>query len=186
MCELTEPEATASEPVSPEERLIDEARAGDLRAFQTLYRRHVDRVYGLCWRLTGDRSCAEELTQETFIQAWKTLGGFRGQSALATWLHRIAVNVALAERRRELRRLPTSGQNHEVEATSVQAVDPGIGLDLENAIAALPDGARQVFVLHDIEGYKHDEIATLCHFAIGTSKAQLHRARRLLRERLSL
>lgn len=172
--------------VASEKFLIDRAKAGDLRSFHTLYLQYVDRIYGLCWRLSGDRFSAEELTQETFIQVWKALRRFRGHSAFSTWLHRIAVNVALSERRRELRRLPHALEGGEGRQVSEAPADPGVSFDLERAITSLPDGARQVFVLHDVEGYKHEEVAALCHMAVGTSKAQLHRARRLLRERLSL
>jgi RNA polymerase sigma-70 factor (ECF subfamily) len=130
-------------------------------------------------RLSGDPAKAEELTQEAFIKAWRSLAGFRGDSRFGTWLHRIAVNGALAEFRRAAKGTePLS----ELEEASTQT--PATMLDLETAIAQLPNGAREVFVLHDVEGYQHGEIAEMTGVATGTSKAQLHRARKLLREKL--
>jgi RNA polymerase sigma-70 factor (ECF subfamily) len=143
----------------------------------------VGRVYALCLRLTGSRGDAEERTQDVFIHAWRKLSTFRGESAFSTWLHRLAVNVALSERRgrwrRERRVLPVEDPGA-LERPGKQEF-AGLAVDLERAIAALPKGAREVFVLHDIEGYTHDEIAGQCGIAEGTSKAQLFRARRLLR-----
>ena len=135
---------------------------------------------------------AEELTQNTFVRAWENLGSFRGESAFSTWLHRLAVNENLGQRRstgRRERRVFTTDQPEEHEggpaAAPQAAAHPPARMDLDRAIAQLPEGARQVFVLHDVEGYQHEEIATLTGIAAGTSKAQLHRARRLLREALS-
>jgi RNA polymerase sigma-70 factor, ECF subfamily len=171
--------------------LVRRAQGGDEAAFQELYRTHAGRVYALCLRLTGDSTAAEELVQDAFVRAWERLRTFRGASAFGTWLHRLTVNVVLMERRgsrrRERRVAPASD-----DAAFVQAAAPtggGVGgsaerLDLERAIAALPEGAREVFVLFDIEGYSHEEISRLCGIAAGTSKAQLFRARRLLREML--
>jgi RNA polymerase sigma-70 factor, ECF subfamily len=165
--------------------LVACARAGDRAAFEGLYRAHVGRVYALCLRMTADRGRAEELTQDTFVQAWRRLATFRGESAFGTWLHRIAVHAMLGENRtadrRERRVIPLA----EPPAGRSEAFDGLFELDLERAIAALPPGARAVFVLHEIEGYAHDEIATMTGVAVGTSKAQLHRARRLLREGLT-
>ena len=151
-----------------------------------LYRTHVGRVHALCLRMARDRSEAEELTQETFIRVGERLGSFRGESAFSTWLHRVTVNVVVAELRRRGRwreRFTTQ------DATEVGVAQPafsaGGDLDLERAIAALSPQARLVFVLHDVEGYKHGEIAELTGLAVGTSKAHLHRARLLLREELS-
>lgn len=166
--------------------LVREAQRGDQAAFRELYRQHGGRVYALCLRLTADAGQAEELTQDVFVRAWEKLASFRGESAFSSWLHRLAVNVVLtgrrAERRRWMRVMPMD------EPASVERPDremsPGLGLDLERAIAALPAGAREVFVLYDIEGYRHAEIAELVGIAVGTSKAQLFRARRLLREAL--
>lgn len=142
----------------------------------------------MCLRLTGNRRDAEERTQDVFVQAWTRLSTFRGDSALSTWLHRLTVNLVLTERRSTRRReervvtVEALERVERVAAGSRQSFDHGV--DLERAIARLPDGAREVFVLHDIEGYTHDEIANACGIAEGTSKAQLFRARRLLREML--
>jgi len=165
--------------------LVARAREGDRAAFEALYRAHAGRVYALCLRLSADVLRAEELTQDTFVQAWRGLRAFRGESAFASWLHRIAVNAALgthrASERRERRVLPLA----EPPQGRSDAVDTGLAVDLERAIASLPPGARATFVLHDIEGYAHEEIAGMMGVAAGTSKAQLHRARRLLREGLT-
>jgi RNA polymerase sigma-70 factor (ECF subfamily) len=168
------------------EGLVDAARRGDLNAFEELYRMHVGRVYALCLRLAADSAKAEELTQDVFVRLWEKLGSFRGESALSTWLHRVAVNLVFDRMRSEARR---SSRLSLVEDLSVLEGPPppfesGARLDLEKAIALLPPGARAVFVLHDVEGYRHEEIARLLSVAEGTSKGQLHRARRLLREML--
>ena len=168
------------------EPLIRRARAGDTAAFERLYRANVGRVYALCLRLAGDSVRAEELTQDAFVRAWEKLGSFRGDAAFSTWLHRIAVNVFLMSTRSEGRRsarLRVVGDSVEVESAG-RSSSPDDGIDLEKAIGGLPEGARTVFVLHDIEGYQHDEIARLMNIAPGTSKSQLHRARKLLREAL--
>lgn len=166
--------------------LISAAQLGDETAFRSLYDRSVDRVYALCLRLAADPGLAEELTQDVFVRAWEKLGTFRGESAFSTWLHRLTVNVVLTERRsrsRREKRVFASGELEDLERPGGVST-PGTRMDLEQAIAALPPGARAVFVLHDIEGYQHEEIATLSGLAAGTSKAQLFRARRLLREML--
>lgn len=173
-----------SDPPPPESNeLVLRARNGDLQAFERLYRVHVGRVHGLCLRLTADEREAEELVQQVFIRAWRGLDGFRGESAFASWLHRLAVNrfrSSLRSRRRRWRR----------EAAAARATGgaveraPGAAIDLERAIGTLPPRARAVFVLHDVEGYRHREVAELLGVAEGTCKAQLHRARRLLREAL--
>lgn len=166
--------------------LVARAQIGDQTAFRELYRQHAGRVYALCLRLTGDSSAAEERTQDVFVRLWDKLKSFRGESAFSSWLHRLAVNVVLNEQRttgrRELRVMPSA----DPAALERGKGEPTIGLsiDLEQAIAALPDGAREVFVLFDIEGYGHAEIASLTGIAEGTSKAQLFRARKLLREKL--
>jgi len=162
------------------------AQQGDEGAFEQLYRLHAGRVYALCLRLAGDGVEARRLTQDVFVRAWERLASFRGDSAFSSWLHRLAVNVVLADRRAAGRR-----ERRVATATDSPVHDGGGGddwtperLDLEQAIAALPPGARAVFVRYGIEGYSHEEIATLAGIAPGTSKAQLHRARRLLREAL--
>lgn len=173
--------------------LIHRAQQGDQTAFATLYREHVGRVYALCLRLTADPARAEELTQDAFVRAWERLASFRGESAFASWLYRLTVNVVWLDlrttRRRVARVFPTDDpatfeRPGERAEEGSRLGDPGLSLDLERAVAALPAGAREVFVLHDVEGYRHDEIAELTGIAVGTSKAQLFRARRLLREAL--
>lgn len=145
-------------------------------------------MYALCLRLTGDRRDAEERTQDVFVQAWRRLSTFREESSLSTWLHRLTVNLVLTERRsrrRREQRVVTMETLEGVEGTAAGGGPPPVpGVDLERAIARLPDGAREVFVLHDIEGYTHEDVGRLCGIAPGTSKAQLFRARRLLRELL--
>lgn len=166
--------------------LVARAQAGDQAAFADLYRAHAGRVYAVCRRMVGDATAAEELTQDAFVRAWERLGTFRGESAFASWLHRLTVNVVLEtmrqRRRREARVDPVDPAVFERVAAAAAA--PGMRLDLEQAIAALPDGAREVFLLFDVEGYGHGEIARLMGIAEGTSKAQLFRARRLLRKAL--
>jgi len=169
------------------ENLVDRAARGDVEAFEELYRENVGRVYLLCLRMCGDPSLAEELAQEAFIRAWQKLGSFRGDSAFSTWLHRVTVNVVLGDRRSTARRearIKPAGEELPVDLSAPEPF-PGQALDLERSIAALPDGARTVFVLHDVEGYRHKEIAHLTGIAEGTSKAQLHRARKLLRKALA-
>jgi RNA polymerase sigma-70 factor (ECF subfamily) len=142
--------------------------------------------------MTSDRNQAEELTQDTFVRAWQKLSLFRGESSFGTWLHRLAVNVVLNARKSEgrLRRRVTTSTDEQEEETGVQAATslpfaPGEWTDIEEAIAKLPLGARRIFVLHDVEGYRHEEIGQMLGITSGGSKAQLHRARMLLREALS-
>ena len=159
-------------------------------AFRDLYRQHAGRVYALCLRLTGETGAAEERTQDVFVRLWERIGSFRGESAFSSWLHRLAVNVVFNEQRttgrRERRVAPAADPANVVGAQDAAPLhgSAGLSIDLERAIAELPDGARQVFVLFDVEGYGHAEIARLVGIAEGTSKAQLFRARRLLREKL--
>lgn len=166
--------------------LVRRAQAGDREAFGALYRQHVDRIHALCLRLTADRDTAALLTQDAFVRAWRRLATFRGESSLLTWLHRLAVNVVLDHRRAEKRRRTRQVDLGEDDAAERLAVVPppsvGVRRDLERAIAGLPAGARTVFTLHEVEGYRMREIAEMTGVAVGTVKAQLHRARRLLRE----
>ena len=168
--------------------LVALAREGDRAAFEKLYRRHRDRVYGLVWRLCGgDSALAEDLLQEAFVRAWKKLDSFRGESRFATWLHRLSVNVALSDRRIRLKRLERETAfegTAERTATGARDIYADKRMDLEQAIAKLPERARTVLVLYDIEGYSHAEIAEMADMAVGSSKAQLHRARKLVREEL--
>jgi RNA polymerase sigma-70 factor (ECF subfamily) len=165
---------------------VRRAQAGDDAAFAELYRAHAGRVYALCLRLEADAQRAEELTQDVFVRAWERLASYRGESAFTTWLHRLAVNVVLGDRRSAWRRAKRVFAT--ADPTVYERADdlsPGTTLDLETAIGRLPAGARTVFVLHDVEGYTHEEIARMSDIAEGTSKAQLFRARRLLREALN-
>lgn len=166
------------------------ASQGDRRAFERIYRAHVDRVFSVCVRMVGDRARAEELTQDVFVRAWEKLGTFRGDSQFSTWLHRLAVNVVLNDREAEGRRRARHDDGIEDMDTiphgDVRALPvPGLSLDLERAIATLPPGAKKVFVLHDVEGYTHEEIAEMLGVTAGGCKAQLHRARMLLRRMLT-
>ena len=173
------PEATTLE-------LVRRAQAGDEAAFERLYREQGGRIYALCLRMLGDRGYAEELVQDVFVQAWRRLETFQAHSAFSTWLYRLAVNVVLMERRAAGRRERRLAPVDAGPGAQLAGRDPpaGLRLDLERAIAALPDGAREVFLLYDVEGYRHEEIAEIVGIAVGTSKAQLFRARRLLREAL--
>jgi RNA polymerase sigma-70 factor (ECF subfamily) len=168
--------------------LVHQAASGDRAAFEVLYRRHRDRVYGLVWRLAGgDAGLAEDMLQEAFVRAWRKLDSFRGDSRFGTWLHRLAVNAALSDRRIRMRQV----RRETALEGSVERVTPGDldvragqQMDLEQAIARLPERARAVLVLYDVEGYSHAEIAEITGMAVGSSKAQLHRARKLVREEL--
>lgn len=167
-----------------ERELVARAQEGDLEAFESLYRSHVGRIYALCLRMVADPARAENLTQEAFVRAWEKLRSFRGRSAFATWLHRLTVNVVLGEVRSRGRRRDEGVAVEELRVVPDPQPrrDPAAKLDLERAIAELPTQARMVFVLHDVEGFQHREIGQLLGIAAGTSKAHLHRARRLLRE----
>ena len=161
------------------------AASGDGHAFERLYRAHVARIHSLAWRMAG-ADHADEMTQDVFVRAWEKLGTFRGDAAFGTWLHRLAVNLILSRRTRlgqERQRFTDSEQALELYSGR-QHTTPELAIDFDTAVGRLPQGARQVFVLHDVEGYKHHEIAGLLGIATGTSKAQLHRARMLLRGHL--
>jgi RNA polymerase sigma-70 factor (ECF subfamily) len=165
---------------------VRRAAEGDHAAFERLYRDHVGRVYALCVRMVDEQS-AEDLTQEVFIRAWNKLETFKGQSQFGTWLHRLAVNHVLSrretQRKREARTAGGEGLLARMMAPTRRS--PGHALDLEQAIGRLPDRARDVFVLYDVEGYSHDEIADALGVSVGTSKSQLHRARMLMRKHLN-
>jgi len=167
--------------------LVRRAQAGDVDAFEILYREQSGRIYALCLRLkAGDNADATELMQDVFVRAWRRLGTFRGECAFSSWLHRLAVNTMLenarTDNRRNARVLPMDDTSRLAGAARSSGVE--LKMDMENAIATLPKGARLAFVLHDVEGYQHQEIAEQLGVSVGTVKAQLHRARRLLRERL--
>lgn len=173
-------------PADDDQALAAQARDGDTKAFETLYRRHVGRVHAVCLRLAGNRALAEECTQDAFIKAWESLKSFRGDAGFGTWVHRIAVNAVLERHRTQLRQAAwvTAGDEELLESVPGQDQDPGHGVDLEECIAGLPPAARMVFVLFDVEGHSHEEIAGMTGLAVGTSKAHLHRARQILRARL--
>jgi RNA polymerase sigma-70 factor (ECF subfamily) len=177
-------EMSAPHPNTPTEAdLVSAAAAGDRRAFEALYRAHTGRIYAVCLRLCGDAVTAEELTQEAFVRGWRNLGSCRG--AFGAWMRRLAINTALNDRRSHARRLARVAPTGSPGALAGRSGGQGAAYDLERAIAGLPSGARHVFVLREIEGLTHAEIAALTGTSEGTSKAQLHRARALLREALS-
>lgn len=172
------------EPDTAEQELVRQAQDGDVAAFEALYRQHVGRVYALCLRMTGQPALADDCVQEAFIKAWDKLSSFRGQSAFGTWVHRIAVNQVLGQIRSSQRRgAHLELLSNQMADSSTPAPD-GSDADLERAINRLPVGAREVLVMCGICGYSHDETASMLGIAVGTSKAQLHRARRLLRDQL--
>jgi RNA polymerase sigma-70 factor, ECF subfamily len=180
------PSTSAEDKAAALER-IRRAQTGDVDAFELLYREHSPRIYALCLRLkAGDKSDATELLQDVFIKAWRRLATFRGDCAFVSWLHRLAVNTMLenarSDQRRTARVLPMEDTSRLAGAARSSGLESR--MDMESAIASLPKGARLAFVLHDVEGYQHQEIAEQLSVTVGTVKAQLHRARRLLRERL--
>ena len=173
--------ATApTEVQSDEASWIRRAQRSDARAFEALYRLHIDRVYGLCLRMTGNASEADDCAQEAFIQAWNKLDKFRGDSAFSTWFHRIAFNAVLGRMRKSKREQDRIQVAAEVAPSQASIGDGGNLRDLSDAVNRLPEGARHVFVLSGIYGYSHEEASNMLGIAVGTSKAQLHRARRLL------
>jgi RNA polymerase sigma-70 factor (ECF subfamily) len=170
--------------------LVRSAAGGDMQAFEALYRRYAGRVHGVIMRLVGGQGVrAEDLTQEAFVRAWQALPKFRFESAFSTWLHRLAVNTALMELRS--RRAQPRFDDDEDALEDLGMLDSAgqgtaLSMDLERAVATLPPRARAVLVLYDVEGWKHEEIAAELGMAVGSSKAQLHRARHLLRDRLGV
>ncbi|HSK10942.1 MAG TPA: RNA polymerase sigma factor [Vicinamibacterales bacterium] len=167
-------------PEDPDDVIL--ARQGDERAFERLYRANVGRIHGLARRMAGF-DAADELTQDVFIRAWEKLGSFRGDSRFSTWLYRLAVNVIIERRRSAARRswLEVPDGEAALGLEGAPAADTATAMDLRAAVDSLPEGARQIFLLHDVEGYKHHEIGKLLGIADGTSKGQLHRARMMLR-----
>lgn len=164
---------------------VRRAAAGDAEAFERLYRSHVGRVYALAVRMV-DETQADDLTQEVFVRAWTKLDTFRGRARFGTWLHRLAVNLILSRRESiRTRQGRQAGSEALVERLPAPRREtPGTRLDVESAVRRLPGRAREVFVLYDVEGYSHDEIASMMDVSVGTSKSQLHRARMLMREYL--
>ncbi len=178
-----------------EAELIERAKQGDAQAFQALYDKHKRRVYSLCLRMTANTAEAEDLTQEAFLQLYRKIATFRGESAFSTWLHRLSVNVVLMQLRKKslpVVSLEESTQGEEdTPKKDFGAEDLALAgsidrLQLQKAVDDLPPGYRTIFVLHDIEGYEHNEIATLVGCSIGNSKSQLHKARMKLRDLLKM
>ena len=175
------PDAPATVGISEDVRAAQE---GNVAAFERLYREHAGRVYALCLRLTADAPRAETLAQDSFVKAWERLGTFRGESPFGAWLRQVTVNVVMGDQRaasRRARRVTTTDDDAVLDAPTAPRMDAE-RLDLERAIRVLPEAARTVFVLHDVEGYGHEEIASLMGIAEGTSKAHLHKARGKLQE----
>jgi RNA polymerase sigma-70 factor (ECF subfamily) len=160
------------------------AASGDGQAYERLYRRHVARIHSLVRRMVGSDADADEVAQDVFVRAWDRLGTFRGEAAFSTWLHRLAVNVVLNWRKTAARARHRFDDEASIDVLAARKDSGAEWMDLEQAIAMLPPGARQVFVLHDVEGFRHEEIAELMGVTDGTTKAQLHRARMLLRNHL--
>src|SRR5579859_3478908 len=169
-----------------ENSLAARARDGDMAAFEQLYRRYVGRVHAVCLRMAGNRTLAEECTQDAFVRAWESLAKFRGESSFGTWVHRIAVNTVLERHRTQMRQAAwiSSKDDEILESVATPESGPEHAMDLDQCIAELPAAARMVFVLFDVEGHTHEEIAEMTGLAVGTSKAHLHRARRMLWARL--
>ncbi|GGW83654.1 RNA polymerase sigma factor [Alteromonas halophila] len=164
-----------------EQTLIESVKGGDTLAYHELYDAHVKRVYALCYRLTGDKALAEDATQEVFIQLWRKISNFTGQSRFSTWLHSVAANVTVSYMRKQRGWFQRMFSIDESEAQYHAAPADAHSIDLEALIVRLPERARMVFVLHAIEGYRHEDIASMLGMAVGSSKAQFHRARQLLK-----
>lgn len=174
-----------SVPAAEPQSIVARAAGGDVRAFEELYRAHLPKVYSLVRRMAAGRD-TDELTQDVFVRAWQKLATFRGDSSFGTWLHRLAVNVVIERFRTETTRRKRLHDGEEIfETLSAPSHSRDLRMDFEAALEKLPDGAREIFVLHDVEGYKHHEIGSLLGISSGTSKAQLHRARMILRRHLS-
>jgi RNA polymerase sigma-70 factor, ECF subfamily len=160
------------------------AATGDVSAFERVYYAHLPRVHSLVRRMSGGRD-ADELTQDVFVRVWQKLGSFRGEAAFSTWLHRLAVNVVIERFRSDTIKRQRAREGDDIfDKLPAPSTSRDLSIDFEAALATLPDGAREIFVLHDVEGYKHHEIGTLLEISAGTSKAQLHRARMMLRRAL--
>lgn len=165
-----------------EASLIARVRGGDRAAYKQLYTMHVAMVYGLALRLVNDTQAAEEVTQETFVRVWHSLKSFEGNSRFSSWLHRVTSNTAIDYLRKQRSWLRLVFDREEAINNIEETRDPALAGDLEKHIARLPERARLVFVLHAVEGYRHEEIADMTRMAVGSSKAQLNRAKKLLRE----
>jgi RNA polymerase sigma-70 factor, ECF subfamily len=186
---MNDPQAAA--PADDTAALVSLAARGDVGAFEKLYAKSAGRVYAVCMRMTGDRDRAREFTHDAFVRAWERLSTFRGEAAFETWMHRLAVNVVLTATRGERRRaarMVNSTDTPEAESDATlgrPGPDVETRVDLERAIAALPPRAREVFVLHDVEGYRHEEIADRLELQASSVRAQLHRARQLIMRMLN-
>jgi RNA polymerase sigma-70 factor, ECF subfamily len=194
--DLTEPQDQRQSIEPSEAQLIDRAKHGDAEAFQVLYEKHKRRVYSLCLRMTANTAEAEDLAQEAFLQLYRKIGTFRGESAFSTWLHRLSVNVVLMHLRRKS--LPVISLEETTQGTEDDSPRKDFGaddialsgsldrLELQRAVESLPPGYRMIFVLHDVEGYEHNEIARIAGCSVGNSKSQLHKARMKLRDLLKM
>ncbi len=180
--ELRKDSSTTAPDTDPVDATL--AASGDGQAFERLYRTHVARIHGLARRMLSSGE-ADEAVQDVFVRAWEKLGTFRGESAFGTWLHRVAINVILGKRQKlGVQRDRFLDTDEPLERMASRTEPAGLQIDFEAAIAQLPAGSRRIFVLHDVEGYKHHEIAEMLGVTTGTSKAQLHRARMTLRKHL--
>jgi len=176
---------TPAGPAEDEEwTLLVRARGGDRSAFERLYRAHVGRIHVLLLRMSGSRTEADEMTQEVFVRAWQHLDRFATIDHFRAWITRVGINLVLNERRTLARRGAPLDFDETLHGASAAPRRPGAHTDLERAIAELPEGARLVFLLYDVHGYSHEEISRMTGHAVGTTKAQLHRARKRLRELL--
>jgi RNA polymerase sigma-70 factor (ECF subfamily) len=177
----------AIDSAAPDLELCKMAASGSLPAFELIYQRYHRRTYSLCLRMTNSQTEAEDLTQEVFIQLFRKVGSFRGDSAFSTWLHRLTINQVLMHfRRRSIKNEKTSETGEMPEQTVNGTANPNKmpvidRIALKNAISELPNGYRNVFVLHDVEGFEHEEVARMLGISVGTSKSQLHKARLKLR-----
>jgi RNA polymerase sigma-70 factor, ECF subfamily len=192
---LTEPAQRKDSQLS-EAEAIDRAKHGDAEAFELLYDMHKRRVYSLCLRMTANTAEAEDLAPEAFLQLFRKIGTFRGESAFSTWLHRLSVNVVLMHLRKK--GLPVVSLEETTQGTEEDSPKKDFGADdvalagsidrlqLQKAVENLPPGYRTIFVLHDVEGYEHNEIANIVGCSIGNSKSQLHKARMKLRDLLKM
>jgi RNA polymerase sigma-70 factor, ECF subfamily len=162
--------------------VIRAAQQGDRQAYNKLYHQYVGQVYGLCFRLTGEKMLAEDATQEVFIQLWRKLGNYQGDSKFSTWLHSVTSNITISYIRKQRGWWQRMFNIEDSEAMHAEAEQSGVHIDLEAYIARLPERARIVFVLHAIEGYRHEDIAKMTDMAVGSSKAQFHRAKELIKE----
>lgn len=165
-----------------EKSLIKASQQGDSQAFQQLYEAHIGKVYALCLRLTGDKSLAEDAAQEVFIQLWNKIGNFKGESKFSTWLHSVTANITLSYMRKQRGWWQRMLHINDTDAVNREAPQSTDLSELEGFIQRLPQRARIVFVLHAVEGYRHEQIAAMTNMAVGSSKAQFHRAKQLLKE----